>query len=85
MFDKALATDEAYPPCYYYRGAILELLGDREQAGQMYDAALANNPRDHLAYVYKARALEGGGQLREAADAYREALGLLLNLTTGTE
>jgi tetratricopeptide (TPR) repeat protein len=85
MFDQALAADEAYTPCYYYRGTILQRLQQPEQAQQMFAAAIANNPRDHVAYVHKARAHEANGQLREAAAAYRRAVELVVNRERGDE
>ncbi len=78
LFARTLKTDAAYTPCYYYGGYILGKKGDLAKALERFDAARSINPADHNILIYKARMYEENRMLKEAAEAYRKALELLL-------
>jgi tetratricopeptide (TPR) repeat protein len=80
MFARTVKADDAYTPCYYYRGFVLGKNGDLAGALKMFDAAMAINPMDYNILVYKARMYEEYKMPRESAESYRKALELILQL-----
>lgn len=79
-FDKTLKTDDSYTPCYYYSGLVLGRKGNLAEASKMFEAAKMNNPMDYNIYLYQARMYEENKMLKEAAEAYKKAIEMLLNL-----
>ncbi|HEX9022479.1 MAG TPA: redoxin domain-containing protein [Geobacteraceae bacterium] len=80
LFAKSLGSDEAYTPCLYYSGYVLGKKGDTAKALEKFAAAAAINPMDHNIQLYKGRMYEENKMPKEAAEAYRKALEILLKL-----
>lgn len=80
FFEKTLKADDAYTPCYYYRGYLLGRTGNQAEALKMFDAAMEINPNDQEISIYKARMLEENGMPQQAAEEYRKALAAALGL-----
>ncbi|HXV21373.1 MAG TPA: redoxin domain-containing protein [Desulfuromonadales bacterium] len=80
LFARSLAVDEAYAPCYYYAGYAHGKQGDMGAALKMFEEAAAINRLDFEIYTYKGRMYEELGSVREAADAYRQAVEVILSL-----
>ncbi len=78
ILEKALKTDEAYTPCYYYAGFACGKQGKLDEARRMFDEAARLNPLDYNIEVFKARVFEEQNKQPEAAEAYRKALETVL-------
>jgi Tfp pilus assembly protein PilF/peroxiredoxin len=80
LFDKTLKADEAYTPCYYYSGYLLGKEGNLAEALKRFDGAMAINPMDYNIHLYKGRMYEDNIMPEKAAESYRKALELLLEM-----
>lgn len=80
LFERSSSIDEAYTPCYYYAGYTYGKQGNLEAALKMFEEAAGINRLDFDIHTYKGRMYEELGRQKEAADAYRQALEVILSL-----
>ncbi len=80
LFEKARKVEETYAPCYYYAGYAYGKEGMLADALKMFDEAEKMNPNDYKNFVYKGRVFEGQKDQRNAFEAYKKALEIILQL-----
>jgi peroxiredoxin/Tfp pilus assembly protein PilF len=78
LLDAARKGEDSYAPCYYYAGFLYGQEGKFAEALPMFDAAEKMNPLDYRIFVYKGNMFELRRDAKNAADAYRRALKLLI-------
>ncbi len=81
LFERARKSEGAYTPCYYYAGYAYGRENKPEEGLKMFDEAERLNPLDYNMFVYKGKFYEEQKDLKKAFEAYKKALGLILNLT----
>jgi len=80
LFERSWAVDEAYTPCYYYAAYAYGKQGNMDAALKLFEEAAAINRLDFDIFVYKGRMFEELGRVQDAADAYRQAVEVVLSL-----
>jgi pentatricopeptide repeat protein len=80
LFERSRTVDEGYTPCYYYAAYAYGKQGNLDAALRMFEEAAAINRHDFDIHVYKGRMYEELGRVKEAADAYRQAVEVVLSL-----
>jgi Flp pilus assembly protein TadD/peroxiredoxin len=80
LFERSRTVDEGYTPCYYYAAYAYGKQGNLDAALRMFEEAAAINRHDFDIHVYKGRMYEELGRVKEAADAYRQAVEVVLPL-----
>jgi tetratricopeptide (TPR) repeat protein len=78
LIEKALKTDEAYSPCYYYSGWAYAKEGKLDQAFGSFEHAARLNPLDPNPFIYQGRACEQNNLPQKAAASYKKALEIIL-------
>ena len=80
LFETARTGDESYPPCYTYAGYAYGLEGKLAEALKMFAEAEKADPRNYTIFTYKGKVFEGKKEPKQALEAYRRALEIILHL-----
>jgi peroxiredoxin len=85
-FEKAVALDATYTPAVSSLALALAKQGKAADAEARFKAALELNPLDAGTYFRRGQGAEAGGNLKGAAQDFRRAVEILMNLpSTGDE
>jgi tetratricopeptide (TPR) repeat protein len=85
-FEKAVALDATYTPAVSNLALTLAKQGKAADAEARFKAALELNPLDAGTYFRRGQGSEAGGNLKGAAQDFRRAVEILMNLpSTGDE
>ncbi|MGB3211397.1 MAG: redoxin domain-containing protein [Desulforhopalus sp.] len=80
MLEKALQTDEAYTPGYYYLAYLTGKEGNMQKATELFGRAEEINPMDYRINVYRGKLFEEQQKLEPAAMSFKKGLQQLLQL-----
>lgn len=79
LFEAARKGDDSFPPCYTYAGYAYGKEGKLAEALKMFAEAEKANPRDYTVFVYKGKVFEELKDRKQALEAYKKALEIILN------